>query len=219
MTAIDNADYSRNEELAHVATHGLGIVASIVAIVWLLIAATGNGASAWRATGGVIFGVSALLLFTTSVLYHSSTSPRLRPRLRLLDHSAIYVLIAGTYTPFALGVLGGTWGWTLFGLVWGLAVLGIAAKTVLGFRFNVSSTVLYLAMGWIGVIAAKPMMETLTQQELMWIVAGGLAYTLGVPFYLWKGRPYMHAVWHLFVLAGVACHFVAVLSVMAPRAG
>jgi hemolysin III len=161
--------------------------------------------------------VSALLLFTTSVMYHSSTSPRLRPRLRLLDHSAIYVLIAGTYTPFALGVLGGTWGWTLFGLVWGLAAAGIIAKTMLGFRFPAASTLLYLAMGWIGVVVAKPLMATLTQHELTWIVAGGLAYTFGVPFYALKGRPYMHAVWHVFVLAGVACHFVAVLSVMAPR--
>ena len=216
---MSTTEYSRKEEIAHVATHALGIVASIVAIVWLLVVATSNGASAWRATGGVIFGASALLLFTTSVLYHGSTSPQLEPRLRLLDHSAIYVLIAGTYTPIALGVLGGTWGWTLFGVVWGIALLGIVAKTVLGFRFQVSSTVLYLAMGWIGVLLAKPLMATLTQHELTWIVAGGLAYTLGVPFYAWKGRPYMHAVWHLFVLAGVTCHFIAVLSVMTPRPG
>lgn len=216
---MSTAEYSRKEEIAHVATHALGIVASIVAIVWLLVAATSNGASAWRATGGVIFGASALLLFTTSVLYHGSTSPQLKPRLRLLDHSAIYVLIAGTYTPIALGVLGGTWGWTLFGAVWAIALLGIVAKTVLGFRFQVSSTVLYLAMGWIGVLLAKPLLATLSQHELTWIVAGGLAYTLGVPFYAWKGRPYMHAVWHLFVLAGVTCHFVAVLSVMTPRPG
>ena len=216
---MSTTEYSRKEEIAHVATHALGIVASIVAIVWLLVVATSNGASAWRATGGVIFGVSALLLFTTSVLYHASTSPRLKPRLRLLDHSAIYVLIAGTYTPIALGVLGGTWGWTLFGVVWGIALLGIVAKTVLGFRFHVSSTVLYLAMGWIGVLLAKPLLATLSQHELTWIVAGGLAYTFGVPFYAWKGRPYMHAVWHLFVLAGVTCHFIAVLSVMTPRPG
>ena len=209
--------YSHGEELAHVATHAVGIAFSIAAIAALLIAAGANGAGAWRAAGGVIFGVSALLLFTTSVLYHAAHSPRLKPRLRLLDHSAIYVLIAGTYTPFALGALGGTWGWTLFGLVWGLAVLGVAAKTVLGFRFHLSSTLLYLAMGWIGVVVAKPLFEALTRHELTWIVAGGLAYTLGVPFYLWKGRRYTHAIWHLFVLAGVACHFVAVLSMMAPR--
>jgi len=209
--------YSRGEEIAHVATHAAGMALSVVAIVVLLLAAHSSGAGAWRAAGGVIFGASALLLFTTSVLYHAARSPRLKPRLRLLDHSAIYVLIAGSYTPFALGVLGGTWGWTLFGLVWGLAVLGVAAKTVLGFRFHLSSTLLYLAMGWIGVIAAKPLLEALTRHELTWLVAGGLAYTLGVPFYLWKGRRFTHAIWHVFVLAGVACHFVAVLSVMAPR--
>lgn len=212
-------DYSRGEELAHCATHVLGVVASLAGIAWLLATAVANGASPWRASGGVIFGASALLLFTTSVLYHGSTSPRLKPRLRLLDHSAIYVLIAGTYTPFALGVLGGRWGWTLFGLVWGLALAGIAAKLTLGFRFPLASTLLYLAMGWIGVVVARPLMQSLTPAELTWIVAGGLAYTAGVPFYLWKNRRYSHAVWHLFVLAGVACHFVAVLSVMAPRAG
>ena len=214
---MTSTEYSRGEEIAHVATHGVGILLSIIAIAALLVAAGANGAGAWRATGGVVFGASALLLFATSVMYHSSTSPRLRPRLRLLDHSAIYVLIAGTYTPFALGVLGGTWGWTLFGLVWGLAAAGIIAKTMLGFRFPAASTLLYLAMGWIGVVVAKPLMATLTQHELTWIVAGGLAYTFGVPFYAWKGRPYMHAIWHLFVLAGVTCHFVAVLSVMSPR--
>lgn len=217
MSTTPSSGYTRAEELAHVATHGIGIALSIAAIITLLVVAEANGAGAWRASGGVIFGASALLLFSTSVLYHASTSPTLKPRLRLLDHAAIYVLIAGTYTPFALGVLGGAWGWTLFGLVWGLALLGILAKTALGFRFALSSTLLYLAMGWIGVIAAKPMLAAATRTELAWILAGGLAYTVGVPFYAWKNRRYAHAVWHLFVLAGVACHFVAVLSVMAPR--
>jgi hemolysin III len=212
-------DYSRGEELAHWATHAIGAVASLAGIAWLLATASANGAGPWRAVGGVVFGASALLLFTTSVLYHGTTSPRLKPRLRLLDHSAIYVLIAGTYTPFALGVLDGGWGWTLFGLVWGLALAGITAKLTVGFRFPLASTLLYLAMGWIGVVAARPLMQSLTPTELTWIVAGGLVYTAGVPFYLWKKRPYAHAVWHLFVLGGVACHFVAVLSVMAPRGG
>ena len=211
-------DYSRGEELAHWVTHALGMVASLAGIAWLLATAVANGAGPWRAVGGVVFGASALLLFTTSVLYHSATSTRLKPCLRLLDHAAIYVLIAGTYTPLALGVLGGAWGWTLFGLVWGMALAGNAAKLTLGFRFPLASTLLYLAMGWIGVVAARPLLASLTTTELTWIVAGGLAYTAGVPFYLWKNRPYAHAVWHLFVLAGVACHFVAVLSMMAPRA-
>jgi hemolysin III len=209
--------YSRAEEFAHVATHGLGIAASLVGIAWLAVAAAAAGAGPWRVTGGLVFGASALILFTTSVAYHAATSPQLKPRLRLLDHSAIYLLIAGTYTPFALGVLGGAWGWTLFGLVWGIALIGIIAKTTLGFRFPVSSVLLYLGMGWLGVIAAKPLMQSLTPHELTWIVAGGLAYTAGVPFYMWKGRRYTHAIWHLFVLGGVTCHFVAVLSVMAPR--
>jgi hemolysin III len=213
------SSYSRGEELAHCATHGLGVLASLAGIAWLLATAMANDAGPWRATGGVVFGASALLLFTTSVLYHGTTAPRLKPRLRLLDHSAIYVLIAGTYTPFALGVLDGGWGWTLFGLVWGLALAGIAAKLTIGFRFPLASTLLYLAMGWIGVVAARPLMQSLTPAELSWIVAGGLVYTAGVPFYLWKKRPYAHAVWHLFVLGGVACHFFAVLSVMAPRGG
>ena len=184
-------DYSRAEEVAHVATHGLGIAASLVGIAWLITAAAAAGAGPWRVTGGLVFGVSALILFTTSVAYHAARSPRLKPRLRLLDHSAIYLLIAGTYTPFALGVLGGAWGWTLFGLVWGLALVGILAKTTLGFRFPVSSVLLYLGMGWLGVIAARPLMQSLTPHELTWIVAGGLAYTAGVPFYLWK-RPALH---------------------------
>jgi hemolysin III len=210
--------YSHREEFLNCLIHAVGIAASIAAIVWLVRTSVASGAGAWRIAGGVVFGASALLMFTTSVLYHASTSPRLKPRLRLLDHAAIYLLIAGTYTPFALGVLGGTWGWTLFGLVWGLALLGIAAKTALGFRFHLSSTLLYLALGWIGVIAARPMLQSLTHAELAWLAAGGLAYTAGVPFYLWKSRPYTHAVWHVFVLAGVACHFVAVLSVLPPRA-
>lgn len=212
-----DCDYSRAEEVAHVATHGLGIAASLVGIAWLEVAAATAGAGPWRMTGGLVFGVTALILFTTSVAYHAATSPRLKPRLRLLDHSAIYLLIAGTYTPFALGVLGGARGWTLFGLVWGVALIGIIAKTTLGFRFPISSVLLYLGMGWLGVIAARPLMQSLTPQELTWLVAGGLAYTAGVPFYMWKGRRFAHAIWHLFVLGGVACHFVAVLSVMTPR--
>jgi hemolysin III len=214
-----DCDYSRAEEIAHVATHGLGVAASLAAITWLAVAAAAAGAGPWRVTGGLVFGISALILFTTSVAYHAATSPKLKPRLRLLDHSAIYLLIAGTYTPFALGVLGGAWGWTLFGLVWGIAFIGIIAKTTLGFRFPVSSVLLYLGMGWLGVIAARPLMQSLTPHELTWIVAGGLAYTAGVPFYMWKGQRYTHAIWHLFVLGGVACHFVAVLSVMTPRPG
>lgn len=207
--------YSPREEVAHWLTHGVGIVASLVAIPILAFAAA-TGGDAWRLTSGVIFGVSALLLFSTSVIYHAVRAPRAKARLRLLDHSAIYLLIAGSYTPFTLGVMRGAWGWTLFGIVWGLAAVGILAKTALGVRFHLASTLLYLGMGWVGVVAARPLMQSLNGYELAWLLAGGLAYTAGVPFYLWKSRRYTHTAWHVFVLAGVACHFVAVLSVMSP---
>ena len=205
--------YSPPEEVAHWLTHAVGIAASLVAIPWLVVEAAGSG-DPWRLVSGALFAMSALMLFSTSVAYHAVSKPRLKSRLRTLDHSAIYLLIAGSYTPFALGVLRGPWGWSLFGVVWGLALAGILAKTVLGVRFRLASTLLYLGIGWVGVVAAQPLMQALTGHQIAWIAAGGLVYTAGVPFYLWKSRPYAHAVWHLFVLGGAACHFVAVLSVM-----
>lgn len=208
--------YTPAEEVVHCLTHAVGIAASVAAIPLLAVAGVAGG-DPWRLVSGVIFGASALVLFTTSVLYHAARAPPAKARLRLLDHSAIYLLIAGSYTPFTLGVLRGAWGWTLFGIVWGLAAVGILAKTTLGVRFHLTSTFLYVGMGWVGVVAARPLMDALTGPQLAWLVAGGLAYTAGVPFYLWKSRRYTHAAWHLFVLAGVACHFVAVLSVMTPR--
>jgi hemolysin III len=210
------SSYTPREELVHCLMHGLGIAASLVAIPWLAWTAL-HGGDTWRLVSGVIFGASALLLFTTSVSYHAATDPPLRTLLRRFDHCAIYILIAGTYTPFMLGVMRGDWGWTFFGLVWGMALLGIIAKTTrLGFRYHKTSVLLYVVMGWIIVIAARPLMRVLTHSELMWLMAGGLFYTAGVPFYLWKSQRYSHAVWHAFVLAGVACHFVAVLGVMSP---
>jgi hemolysin III len=192
------------------------MLASVVAIPWLAMLAL-QGRDPWLVAGGLVFGISALLMFTTSVLYHAATNPRARLVLRRFDHAAIYLLIAGTYTPFTLGVLKGTWGWSIAGVVWGLAVLGIVFKTTsLGFRFHKASVLLYLVMGWIVIVAIKPLMRSLDAAELGWLVAGGLCYTGGVAFYLWKSRPYTHAVWHLFVLAGVACHFVAVLLVTRP---
>ena len=209
--------YTPREEAAHWLTHAVGIAASLVAIPWLVLAAAGSG-DRWRLVSGAIFGISALLLFSTSVAYHATSAPHAKARLRVLDHSAIYLLIAGSYTPFTLGVLRGPWGWSLFGVVWGMALAGIVAKTVLGPRFRVASTLLYLGMGWVGIVAAKPLMHALTSHEIAWIAAGGLVYSAGVPFYLWKSRPYAHAVWHLFVLGGAACHFVAVLSVVTASA-
>jgi len=212
---MSESTYPRSEEVANCVVHGLGIAGSLVALPWLVLAARGTD-DPWLLVGALAFGLSALLMFSTSVLYHSARDAGLRLRLRKVDHAAIYLLIAGTYTPFTLGAMKGTWGWTIAGIVWALAVLGIAFKTTpLGFRFPRASVALYLVMGWIVVIAAKPLVQQLTAHELRWLVAGGLCYTGGVVFYMWKGRPYTHAIWHVFVLAGVACHFVAVLSVIA----
>jgi hemolysin III len=215
-TTSATSTYSRGEEIASCAVHGLGIVACLVATPWLVWVAA-RSADRWLLAGALAFGLSALLMFTTSVLYHACRNATRRVRLRRVDHAAIYLLIAGTYTPFTLGALKGAWGWTLAGIVWALAVLGIVFKTTsLGFRFHRTSVLLYVAMGWIVVVAIKPLMRSLDAFELGWLLAGGLCYTAGVAFYLWKSRPYTHAVWHVFVLAGVVCHFVAVSSVTLP---
>lgn len=213
MTATVMTAYGRGEEIANCVVHGVGILACLVATPWLAWVAF-RGGDPWLVVGALLFGASALLMFTTSVLYHASRSATTRLRLRRVDHAAIYLLIAGTYTPFMLGALKGAWGWTIFAIVWALAGLGIAFKTTsLGFRFHRTSVLLYVAMGWIVVVAIKPLLRVLDAFEFGWLLAGGLCYTAGVAFYLWKSRPYTHAVWHAFVLAGVACHFVAVSSI------
>lgn len=208
--------YSRAEELAHALTAGLGIVACAIAIPWLAWAAAGD---AVRLATAMVFGVSALAMFSTSAIYHWARSPDSKLRYRRLDHSAIYLLIAGTYTPLTLIAMQGAWAWALFGIVWTMAVVGIVAKTTGGFRYPRLSTMLYVGMGWLIVIAINPLRESLTATELWWVAAGGLLYTGGVPFYMWKSRAYTHAVWHLFVLGGVVCHFFAVLSLVSSRPG
>jgi hemolysin III len=206
--------YTAPEELAHALTAGLGIVACVFAIPWLAWATAGDLP---RLIGALAFGASALAMFVTSVFYHRERDLERKVTLRKLDHAAIYLLIAGTYTPFTLLTMRNPWGWVLFGVVWTLAIVGIAAKLTVGLRYPRLSTLLYLGMGWVGIFAIGPMTENLGNPQLAWIVAGGLTYTAGVPFYVWKSRRYTHAVWHLFVLGGVACHFAAVLSVVDAR--
>ncbi len=200
---------SFGEEIANSVSHGTGFLAMLIGLPVLIGGAIQHGAAA--IVGAAVFGTSALLLYFTSTLYHALTPSRAKRVLQILDHGAIYLLIAGTYTPFTLGVLRGPWGWTLFGLIWALAAIGIAIKSIGGVRRPRLSTALYLAMGWLGLIAAKPMWDAMPAWGLFWLAAGGIAYTVGVGFYAAERVRYAHSVWHLFVLAGTACHFVAVL--------
>jgi len=206
--------YSRTEELIHSLTAGLGIVACAIAIPWLAWVSFGDP---WRLGTALVFGTTALAMFVTSVTYHWAREPAIKSRLRKLDHSAIYLLIAGTYTPLTLVAMARPWGLVLFGVVWTLAVCGVVAKTTLGFRYPKLSVAMYVLMGWISVLALKPIIAALSPSEFAWLAAGGVVYTAGVPFYVWKTRRYTHALWHLFVLGGVACHFALVLSIVTPR--
>jgi hemolysin III len=197
------------EEIANSVSHGVGFLAAVATIPILVIGALNDGAAA--VVGAAIFGATMALLYLTSTLYHALRPNRAKRVFQILDHSAIYLLIAGTYTPFTLGVLRGGWGWALFGVIWGLAVIGIFFKSVRGIRYPRVSTAVYIAMGWLVLIAAKPLIDNVPAWGLFWLAAGGVAYTAGVGFYASTRLRYAHFVWHLFVLAGSACHFVAVL--------
>src|SRR5215831_2608782 len=204
------------EELANSITHGIGLALSVVGLIVLIVLSVTRG-SAWHIAGCTIFGVTLVLLYSASTLYHSFKAPRMKRVLKILDHTAIYLLIAGTYTPFTLVNLRGFWGWTLLSLVWGLSVFGILWKFFHAERFQIVSTLIYLAMGWLVLIAIKPVTETLPLSGILWLVAGGVLYTIGVPFFALKRLPYNHAIWHLFVLAGSICHFLAVMFAVLPR--
>ena len=201
------------EEIANSVSHGAALLAAVAGTPFLVVGAVRHG-DRLNVAGASIFAATMVLLYFTSMLYHALPATRGAKRLfQVLDHSAIYLLIAGTYTPFTLGVLRGPWGWTLLALIWSMALAGVVLKAVAGMRFPRLSTAIYLAMGWSVVIAVKPMWQLMPGWGLFWLVAGGLAYTLGVAFYAtdWRLR-YGHFVWHLFVAAGTACHFIAVLN-------
>jgi hemolysin III len=205
--------YSVSEEVAHALTHGLGLVASVGGLVTLVAAAWLRG-DAWHIVGCAIFGITLVLLYAASTLYHGIRSPRGKRFFQRLDHAAIFLLIAGTYTPFTLVSLRGGWGWTLLVIVWGLAILGIVLEVAGNTRrFSVA---LHLAMGWLIVIAAEPLVRSLHPDGLLLLVLGGVAYTLGVVFYAWRRLPYNHAVWHLFVMVGSLCHFACVFGYVIP---
>ena len=204
------------EEAANAVTHGVGLVLSLIGMPILILAALDRGERV-TVIGASVFGATLIALYAASTLYHAIPHPTLKQKLRVVDHAAIYLLIAGTYTPFTLGVLRGTWGWTLFGIVWTLAALGVLFKVVFGSGAMARvSTAIYVAMGWVIIIAIKPLMASMEHAGLMLLVAGGLCYTGGVIFYVDRRRAWTHPVWHLFVMGGSVCHYFAVLWYAAP---
>ena len=212
------AAYTSREELAHSLTHGLGAGLSVAGLVLLVVKSAQQG-DAWHVVSTAIFGSTLVLLYTASTLYHSFRNERLKQLLQKFDHAAIFLLIAGTYTPFVLITLRGPWGWSLFGVVWGLALAGVTLKFWLAGRFRLVSTLIYIAMGWLAMVAIKPLVAALPAGGLRLLIAGGLCYTGGTVFYLWKKLPYHHAIWHLFVLGGSVSHWAAVFVHVVPAAG
>ena len=201
---------SLGEELANSVSHGLGLSAAVAAFPVLVMAAQQRGDTS-GIVGASVFATTMVLLYLVSTLFHALPQCRAKRVFQILDHAAIYLLIAGTYTPFTLGVLRGDWGWTLLGLVWGMAVAGTVLKALGGVRYTTLSTWTYLAMGWLVVIAAKTVWTLVPGWGLFWLIAGGVAYTAGAVFFMAERIRYFHFVWHLFVVAGTACHFIAVL--------
>jgi len=198
------------DEVANSVSHGIGLVAALAAVPFLVGNAAVQGKTA-GIIGASVFSATMVLLYLTSTLYHALPAPKVKRVFRMLDHAAIFLLIAGTYTPFTLGVLSGGWGWTLLGLVWSLAIAGVLLETIGNLKFPRLSLSLYVAMGWLILIAIKPMWLLMPRWGLFWLAAGGVAYTAGVGFYAAKRLRHHHLIWHLFVIAGTACHVVAVM--------
>ncbi|HUP91979.1 MAG TPA: hemolysin III family protein [Solimonas sp.] len=207
--------YSIAEEVAHAATHGLGAFLSVAGLAVLVARASLYG-GAWHIVAVSVFGATLVMMYTASTLYHSIPLPRAKKVLRVIDHSLIYFLIAGTYTPFCLVTLNGAWGWSLFALTWGLAAAGVVFKIFATGRFEKLSLAIYLAMGWCCLIAIRPLMEHVQPAGLLLMAVGGLSYTGGVAFYTWERLRYHHAIWHLFVLGGSIAHYFAILFYVLP---
>lgn len=209
-------DESRRVEFANSLTHGLGTALAIAALVVMVVLAAMKG-TARHVVGVSVFGACLVVLYATSTVYHALRDPRVKSLFHILDHAAIFLLIAGTYTPYCLATLRGTWGWSLFGVVWGLAALGVALKAIFGPRLRWLSTLVYIAMGWIVLVALGPLGKSLPMGGIVTLFGGGVFYTAGVIFYAWKRLLYHHAIWHLFVILGSACHVVSVLFYVIPR--
>lgn len=208
--------YSQTEERLNVISHAIGLALSVVALI-LLILRAGEFRDAWLLGSFVVFGLTMILLYAASTFYHNSRKEKLRYRLQILDHAAIYFLIAGTYTPFALVTLRGTIGWIIFGVVWSLAIVGAILKLFFTGRYDVLSTVMYVLMGWIILFAIKPLIENLSMEGLLWMFAGGISYMVGAVLYSINRIKYNHAIFHVFVLLGTFCHFMAVYFHVLPK--
>jgi len=207
--------YSLGEEIAHSVTHGIGTGLSIAGLTILLVLAILYG-DVYQIVSFSIYGAALIFLYLASTLYHSFQHPRVKHVFKVIDHSAIYLLIAGTYTPFLLVAIRGLWGWTLMVIVWGLAILGISLKTLFIHRFQTLSVLAYILLGWLSVVATKELLASIPLGGLIWLALGGVVYTVGVIFYAAKKIPYTHAIWHLFVLGGSICHYFAILLYLAP---
>jgi hemolysin III len=211
----NNNFYDSKEETLNVITHGIGFILSLVALGFLVVYASKEG-TVWHLTSFAIFGASLIVLYAASTLYHYTQNPQLRLKLNILDHSAIYVLIAGTYTPFTLVILKGWIGWTIFGLSWGLAIIGIVFKVFYFGRYDKISTIAYVLMGWVIILAIKPLIDSFPMNGLIWLFSGGLAYSIGALFYSIKKIRFNHAIFHVFVLLGSFCHFMAIFFYVLP---
>ncbi|MCG6538135.1 MAG: hemolysin III family protein [Syntrophales bacterium LBB04] len=207
--------YKLREEIIHSVTHGMGLILAIAGLGILIARATACG-GARHIAGCSIFGASLIVVYVTSTLYHGIQHPEIKKVLRIADHVSIYLLIAGTYTPFTLLNLRGAWGWSLFGIVWGLALLGIVLQFSSLRKYSSIRLILYITMGWAALVAIKPLAASVTVNVITLIVAGGVTYTFGIIFYLWRRLPYHHVIWHLFVLSGSALHYFAVLLSLNP---
>lgn len=210
-----SGNYSLAEEIANSITHGLGALLSVAGLT-LLVTFAAHQSDVWRVVSFSIYGASMIVLFLASTLYHSFQHPGAKKVFKILDHCSIYLLIAGTYTPFLLVSMRNMTGWILFAIVWTLAALGIIFKVVFGSKYKKISVSTYILMGWLVLVASGDLADNLSTGGIYWLVAGGLLYTLGVIFYLWHKLPFNHAIWHLFVLAGSACHFFSVLFHVLP---
>lgn len=212
---VDTYTYTKREEVANAITHGIGACLSIAALA-LLVAFASLFGTAWHVVSFTIYGVTMLMLYVSSTLVHSFPEGKVKDLFEIFDHASIYLFIAGTYTPFLFVVIRGSLGWTLFGIVWGIAISGVIFKAFFVKKFLFLSTLFYVAMGWLIVLAWNPLVTTLATGGVVLLVAGGVLYTLGTIFYVWRGFPFHHAIWHMFVLAGSAAHFFAVLLYVLP---